>query len=192
PAPAEVCELGDLVDGHGGAVRAEFAAPLAGRGDRLLARGGDGDGGGVGDDRAPVLPEGYPAESCYQVVLALAPEPGLKAGPRPVASVDLGLVTGGGLGDGGLVLGGQGLQHGGLGVPAQCAEPPDVLGNQVVVHDAPVFGPVDPHDVVVGQVLQAGPVPGFASLPVWGALGRDHVQRNSQRDLPVDRPAAAG
>ena len=34
------------------------------------------------------------------------------------------------------------------------AEPPDVLGEPVVVHDAPVFGSVDPHDVVVGQVLE--------------------------------------
>ena len=44
----------------------------------------DRDRGGVGDDRAPVLPEGYPAESCYQIRLALSPEPGLEAGPRAV------------------------------------------------------------------------------------------------------------
>ena len=34
------------------------------------------------------------------------------------------------------------------------AQPPDVGGEQVVVDDAPVFGPVGPDDVVVVQVLQ--------------------------------------
>ena len=72
------------------------------------------------------------------------------------------------------------------------AEPPDVLGEQVVVDDAPVFGSVDPDDVVVVQVLEPGPVPGLAVLPVAGALGLDHVRRHPQRDLPVGRPPAAG
>ena len=72
------------------------------------------------------------------------------------------------------------------------AQPPDVLGEQVVVDDAAVFGSVDPDDVVVVQVLEPGPVPRFAVLPVAGALGLDHVRRHPQRDLPVDRPAAAG
>ena len=78
------------------------------------------------------------------------------------------------------------------GVPAQGVQPPDVLGEQVVVDDAPVLGSVDPHDVVVVQVLEPGPVPRFAVVPVAGALGRDHVRRHPQRDLPVDRPAAPG
>ena len=52
------------------------------------------------------------------------------------------------------LLGGQGLQHRRLGVPVQGMQPPDVLGEQVVVHDACVFGSVDPHDVVVVQVLE--------------------------------------
>ena len=90
------------------------------------------------------------------------------------------------------MLGGQGLQHRCLGVPAQRAEPPDVLGEQVVVHDAPVFSPVYPDDVVVVQVLQGGPVPGFAPVPVGGGLGLDHVRRHAQRDPPVGRPAAVG
>ena len=89
-------------------------------------------------------------------------------------------------------MSGQGLQHRCQGVPAQGAEPPDVLGKQVVVHDAPVFSSVGSHDVVVGQVLEPGPVPGFSSLPVAGALGLDHVRRHPQRDPSVGRSLAFG
>src|SRR5215468_6597573 len=131
-----------------------------------------------------------PPKSGYQVLVALALESGLEAGPGPVAGDDFGLVAGCHRGDGGLMLGGQGLQHRCLGVPAQRGQAPDVAGEQVVVHDAPVFGCVDPDDVVVVQVQQPGPVPGFAPVPVGGALGRDHVLRDLQRDFPVDRPAA--
>jgi hypothetical protein len=70
------------------------------------------------------------------------------------------------------------------------AEPPGVLGGQVVVDDAPVFGSVDRDDVVVVHVLEFRPVPRFAVLPVAGALGPDHVRRRLQRDPPVDLPAA--
>jgi hypothetical protein len=90
------------------------------------------------------------------------------------------------------VLGRQGLEHGRLGVPAQRAEPPDVAGEQVVADDAPVLGPVDPDDVVVVQVQQGRPSPGFAVAPVEGSLGPDHVERHAQRDRPVGRPAASG
>ena len=115
----------------------------------------------VTDNRAPVACEGYPAKSCYQLRLARALYPSLKAGPQSVSGHDLGFVACRGLGDGRVVLGGQGFQQGRLGVPAQRAEPPDVLGEPVVVHNAPVFGPVGPHDVVVGQVLELWPVPGL-------------------------------
>ena len=61
----------------------------------------------------------------------------------------------------------------------QCrvAQAPDVGGEQVVADDAPVFGPVGLDDVVVVQVLQGRPVPGFAVAPVGGTFGLDHVQR---------------
>ena len=174
------------------AVLAQLASSLAEPVDQLLA-GDDSRGRGrVADDRAPVASEGYPAESCYQLRFARASFPGLEAGPHPVTGLDLGLVAGRHLGDGGAVLGGQGFQHGRLGVPAQRVQPVDVLGEPVVVHDAPVFGPVDPHDVVVVQVLELWPVPGFAPAPVRGALGRDHVQGYPQRDPSVGRPAAVG
>src|SRR5271165_6915149 len=133
-----------------------------------------------------------PAEPCYQVRLALAMLPGLEAGPQPVPGLDLGLVTDRHLGDGAAVLGGQGLQHGRHGVPVQGVQPPDVPGEQVIVHHAPVLGSVDPHDVVVVEVLEPGPVPRFAVFPVAGALGPDHVRRYPQRDLPVDSPLALG
>ena len=90
------------------------------------------------------------------------------------------------------MLGGEGLQHGRHGVPVQGVQPPDVPGEQVIVHHAPVFGSVDPHDVVVVEVLEPGPVPRFAVFPVAGALGPDHVWRYPQRDLPVDSPLALG
>ena len=62
---------GDLVDGHRGAVLAELAPPFAEPVDQLLAGIADPGGRGVADDRPPVLPQGDPAESCYQVLLAL-------------------------------------------------------------------------------------------------------------------------
>src|SRR6266496_4894083 len=133
-----------------------------------------------------------PAEPVYQVRLAVTLDPGFEARAQPVRCLDLGLVPGRGLGHRGLVLGAQGLQHGRLGVPAQRAEPPDVAGEQVVAGDAPVLGPVDPDDVVVVQVQQGCPAPGFAVAPVWGPLGPDHVERHAQRDAPVGRAAASG
>src|SRR5664279_4912420 len=72
--------------------------------------------------------------------------------------------------DGGLVLGGQGFQHRCLGIPLQFVQSPDVGGQQVVVHDAPVFGPVRGDDVVLVQVLQGRPVPRLAMAPVGGTL----------------------
>ena len=192
PWLAEAGELGDVVYRHGRAVLAQLAPPFAEPVDQLPAGRGCRDRGGVTDDRAPVALEGYPAESRNQIRLALPPSPGLKAGPGAVIGDDLRLVAGGHLGDGGLMLGAQGLQHGRLGVPAQPVQPPDVLGKQVVVRDTPVFGPVGCHDVVVGQVLQDAPVPGFSPAPVPGALGRDHVPGHAQRDPAVDRPAAVG
>ena len=56
--------------------------------DQLLAgRGSTGTGAGSVTTARLVAFEGYPAEPCYQVLLALALDPGLEAGPRPVAGV---------------------------------------------------------------------------------------------------------
>ena len=67
-----------------------------------------------------------------------------------------------------MVLGGQGLQQRGQGVPPQAGELRYVLGKQVVIDDAAVLGSVDPDDLVVVQVLEPGPVPRFAVFPVAG------------------------
>ena len=137
-------------------VLAQLACPLEEPVDQFLAGVADPGRGGVMDDRAPVLPEGDPAEPCYQIRLGLAVPSGFEAGPGAVAGDSLRLVPGGHLGHGGLVLGGQGLQHRCLGVPAQRAEPPDILGEQVVAGDAPVFGSVDPDDVVSSRFCRPG------------------------------------
>ena len=47
----------------------------------------------------------------------------------------------------------------GQGVPSQAAQPPYVIGEQVVVDDTCIFGSVGPDDVVVVEVLEPGPVP---------------------------------
>ena len=77
-------------------------------------------------------------------------------------------------------------------MPSQIVQAPDVAGEPVVADDAPVFGRIGGDDVVVVEVLQPGPVPGFAVAPVGGTLGLDRIQRDPQRDDPVDRPVAAG
>ena len=114
-------ELADLVHQH----LARFAAQLTPPGqesvDQLLAGVGGRWGDAVAQDRVLVAHEGNPAEPGYQVRLAVAVDPGLEAGPQPVPGFDLGLVLGGHLRHGGLVLGGEGLQHRRLGVPAQIA-----------------------------------------------------------------------
>ena len=77
-------------------------------------------------------------------------------------------------------------------MPAQVAQAPDVGGQQVVADDAPIFGSERGDDVVVVQVLQGRPVPGFAVAPVGGTFGLDHIQRYAKRDYPVDRATAMG
>ena len=71
---------------------------------------------------------------------------------------------------GGLVLRSQRFQHRRQGVPSQSVETPDVDGESVVADDATVFGRIGLDDVVVVQVLQGRPVPGFAVAPVGGTL----------------------
>ena len=50
----------------------------------------------------------------------------------------------------------------------QPVESIDVAGQQVVLDDAPVLGPVDADDVVVVLVDQVGPALGFAARQVGG------------------------
>lgn len=66
----ERLEAGDLVDCHRGAGLAQFALPFAEPSDQFLAGVGFRAGRWVADDRPPVLPQGDPAESRYQVLPA--------------------------------------------------------------------------------------------------------------------------
>ena len=86
----EFFEAGDLVDCHRGAGLAELTLPFPESLDEL-ARVGCPGGRGVTDDCPPVLPQDDPAESCYQVRLALAVLPGLEARPQPVPGPTLAL-----------------------------------------------------------------------------------------------------
>ena len=73
----------------------------------------------------------------------------------------------------------------------QPAQSPHVTGQQVVLDDPPVFGPVDAHDFVVVEAHPFGTMLGFAELVVGGAFGLDHRHGHAERDDAVDRPAAA-
>ena len=52
------------------------------------------------------------------------------------------------------------------------------------VHDAPVFGSVDPHDVVIVQVLEPRPVARFSVFPVAVALGVP-IYSNAAGVIPI-------
>ena len=54
-------------------------------------------------------------------------------------------------------------------------KPVDVPGEQVVLDDAPVDGPVGGDDGVVAAVGQGLLLGGFAAVQVGGGLGLDHV-----------------
>ena len=86
-------------------------------GDQLLAAGGGRGGQAVVDDRLALPFERDAAEPCDQWLPARPLGAGLEAGPGPVPGDDDGLVLAGHLRHRRAVLGGQGLQHGGLGVP---------------------------------------------------------------------------
>ena len=103
---AEPGELGDLVDCHRAVLPAQLAPAGAEPMDQLLVGCEHQDRNGIGNDRVLVSRERYPAEPCYQVLLAVAMDRGLKARARPVRRLDLGLVPGRDLGHRGLVPGG--------------------------------------------------------------------------------------
>src|SRR5664279_4006561 len=69
----------------------------------------------------------------------------------------------------------------------QPAQSCDVAGEQVVLDDAPVLGPVDADDVVVVAVHKLGPVRGFAPLHVPSTLGLRHRSGHPYTDRVVDR-----
>jgi len=182
PRLAQLLEPGDLVNCTPWrlARTARRSASLAAGVDSLRGRR-TGTGPGSVTTARRSCRKAIPPNRATRSRLPLARHPCLVAVPQAVAGDDLRPVTGGHLGDRRVVLGTQGFEHGRLGVPAQFAEPPDVLGEQVVVDDARVLGSIGPDDVMVVQVLQPGPGPRLAVLPVAGALGLDHLRRHPQR-----------
>jgi integrase len=108
---AQLLEAGDLVNCHRGAFVAQLADPRPEPQEKFPAGETDRDQAGVGNYRPPVLPQSDPAEACYQIPLAPARHPRFKTAPQAVAGDDLRPVTGGHLGDGRVVLGGQGFEH---------------------------------------------------------------------------------
>jgi hypothetical protein len=69
---SEPGEFGDLVDSHRGALLAQLAPAGAEPVDQLLAGCGCQDRNGIDDEPVLVSPQWYPAEPCYQVLLAVA------------------------------------------------------------------------------------------------------------------------
>jgi hypothetical protein len=67
----------------------------------------------------------------------------------------------------------------------------NVAGEQVVLNDPPILGPVAADDRVILLVHQLGPSLGFSPLHVSGAFGLDHFPGHAQPDRTVGRTAAA-
>src|SRR5947209_19714820 len=68
----------------------------------------------------------------------------------------------------------------------------DIAGEQVVLDDAPVLGPVAADDRVILVVQQLGPALGFSPRHVSGAFGLDHVARDAQPDTGFGLSSAVG
>ena len=163
-------EGADLVDDHPAGLLAQLAPPFQEPGDQFLTRVGCPVGDAVGEGRGPIPNEGYPTEPCDQRLLAGALDASLEARALSMRCDDGGPVPGCRLRHAGLVLGGKRFQHRRLGGPTQSFESPDVGGKQVVLDDAPVFGPVGVDDVVVVEVLQGTAMRGFAAPQVGAHL----------------------
>jgi hypothetical protein len=132
------------------------------------------------------------AEPCDQWLLAVALDACLEAGSQPVRCLNFGFVFGRHPRHRRAVLACQGLEHGSLHDPAQPMESVDVPGEQVVLDDAPVDGPVGGDDGVVAAVGQGLLLGGLAAAQVRDGLGLDHVQGDTEGDLPVDTSVTAG
>ena len=89
------------------------------------------------------------------------------------------------------MLGGKGLEHGCLHDPLQPVQPEDISGEQVVLDDAPIYGPERRHDRMIATVDQGLPLRGVSAGEIRGALGFDHVPWDTESDLAVDSAVTA-
>nr|WP_322769708.1 hypothetical protein [Frankia sp. Cr1] len=149
--------------------------------DQLLAAGTNRGGSAVIEDRF-LLPFQWDAsEPRYQFLAVGAFDGGLEARTWPVRCLADDTVFPCHLCHRRAVLRRQRLEHGGSHDPLQPVEPVDIAGQQIVLGDAPEFGPVNPDDVVVGQVDKMGPTLGFsAAMP-------ESRQSLKQRQHPARR-----
>lgn len=193
PRVAEIGQAAELVYVHRVRVLAELAPPAAEPTEQLLARVGDLGRGSIGEDRAGLALEWDSTEPRYQRLPVVATvKVGFETRTQPMWCGDVGPVAGRHLRHRGLVFRCQRLQHRRLGDPPQPVEPRHVVGEQVVLDDAPVFGAVDLYDPVVVPVQQACPALGFTAVQVGGTLRLDNIGRYPQRNLAVGRASTCG
>lgn len=188
----QVRQAANVVHRDAVGVAADLASVRQQPGDQLLVANDARNQDAVGDDRVFLPSEWDTAEPRDQWLPTTAFDSGFHALAWPVRSVDGGLVLSGHLRHRRAVLVRQGLQQRGLHDPVQPVKPIDVPGQQVVLDDAPILGPIGIDDGVVLLVDQSGPALGFAARQVRGALGLDHPRWNPQADRPVDGSSTCG
>lgn len=164
PRVGELSEFADMVDFDLADARAHLAPSRQEPIDQLLVTDGDRGWFAVGEDRGLLPLERNAAEPCGQRFPAVAFNGHLQALSRPVRCVDGGLVLACHLRHRGAMLAGERLQQRGLHDPAQPVESPDVAGQQVVVDQSPVLGPIGGDDGVSSSFTRWGRSSGLPSL----------------------------
>ncbi len=193
----EVCELADVVDLKARRALAEFAAPGEEPVDQLVPPGAGHDGPLVGEGGCAHSPEGYPAEAGGQWLPApVALDDHLQALARPGGGGDDGPVFPGHLADRRAVLARQRLEQRGLHDPVQPGEPMDVPGQQVVLDDAPILGPIagERHPRPAGPCPQGGRHQGrdHGRVPRRGGGGRRCAGSGMAAGLNACTPGSRG
>src|SRR4051794_30402870 len=136
--------------------------------------------------------EWYFTEPCHQRLPVIAFDACFETGAQSVRCLDFGFVLGRHLRHRRVMLACQGLEHGSLHDPTQPVKSVDVPGQQVVLDNAPVYGPEGSDDGVVTAVVQGRLLGGFTASQVRSGLGLDHLPRDTESDLAVDMPVTAG
>ncbi len=84
------------------------------------------------------------------------------------------------------MLAGQCLQQRGLHDPVQLPEPKDILGQQIILDEAPVLGLIPTDNRVIGVVQHLWPLSRFPVAHIQRALFGDHRLRYSQGNHAID------
>ncbi|MCW8098930.1 hypothetical protein OOZ58_20460 [Streptomyces tauricus] len=187
----EVGESADVVHLHVAFASTDLAGIRQESRDEFLLRIVHPDRLTIGKFRRSLPLEGNPAEPCHQWLPVLPFNSGLEADSGPVGGIDSGLVLSGHLRYWRTVLCGKGFEHGCLHNSLQPVQPEDISGKQVVLDNAPVYGPERCHDRMIAAVDQGRSLRGVSAGEVGGALGFDHVPWDTQSDLAVDSTVTA-